>query len=222
MKKGISIVTLLTLTVFLFVSCNSSVDKSTDLGNEAFQAQLDREQVIKGFMDAIIHFNENKKEIKASKAPSSVNQNIQEQYVENLNLINSKTGLNLNYKTTEIDAFNNNLIGGLNEVYISDEQTLRDIEKIKADGNYELLLEVQKILNEVYSNASTNTNNAYSNTPQFRGKGWSYAGCGLAVASNFVATLGLAACATGVGCPLAIAGKVLAYGGLVACIGSLA
>ena len=60
MEIGISIVTLLTLTVFLFVSCNSSVDKSTDLGNEAFQAQLDREQVIKGFKDAIIHFNENK------------------------------------------------------------------------------------------------------------------------------------------------------------------
>ncbi len=67
MEIGISIVTLLTLTVFLFVSCNSSVDKSTDLGNEAFQAQLDREQVIKGFKDAIIHFNENKNKSKHQK-----------------------------------------------------------------------------------------------------------------------------------------------------------
>lgn len=56
MKKGISIVTLLTLTVFLFVNCNSSVDKSNDLGNEAVQAQLDREQVIKGFKEAIYPF----------------------------------------------------------------------------------------------------------------------------------------------------------------------
>ncbi|MFV0391759.1 MAG: hypothetical protein ACK5KP_07750 [Paludibacteraceae bacterium] len=209
---------LLVSTVFLFVQCDTSISESAILENDNFQEQLEREQIIKGFKESVLYFNKNKDEIKGQNVSAVINSNRQrQQYAENLNIINSKTGLNLDYKIIEIDALESNLIDGLNEVYISDEQNLKDIEKIKVDGNYGLYLEVLDILNEVYSNEPMHTN-----SPQFRIGGWSIAGCGIAVASNFVATIGLGACLSGVGCPLAIAGKILAYGSLVACIGSLA
>lgn len=73
---------------------------------------------------------------------------------------------------------------------------------MKANGTYEVYLEVQKILEEVYADEN-----------YYGAKGFSW-GCGFALAGNFLATISLGSCVTLAACPVAVASKALAMAGI--------
>lgn len=122
-------------------------------------------------------------------------------YKQNLGLINKKLNLDLKFDENDIkliEQFSERKTSKnikLSAFYQNQENEV--IDKLKESPNYELYLEAMKIIEDV----------------EGRQLSW---GCGIALASNFVASLSLVGCATGVGCPLAIAGKALALAGVAA------
>lgn len=90
-----------------------------------------------------------------------------------------------------------------NGFVISNKKYSDNVERIKSKGSEQLFNETNEVLKKLYNNPDVYTQSTTARS------GIS-CGCALSLAGNFVATLGLSACATGVGCPLAIAGKVLA------------
>jgi hypothetical protein len=164
--------------------------------------ELSKNEIIDGFKRSFNQFEK----ARLAKTSNKYEDDIVSGYKKNLEIINSNTSLELNFNVDEINAISSTLNNDFLEFgyYLSDDEIEEKILKIKEDGNYELFLEVQDILNEVYFNKDGFQQKAIS---------W---GCGLALASNFVATVGLTACVTGVGCPLAVAGKVLAVAGVAA------
>lgn len=188
---------ILKITFVLFLSLTFFACSENDT-----QSEVNQSKVIAGFIEAKSKMNQ------VSNKSSLVDiEQIKNKYRSNLEIINNETGLNLKYDEQEF----NSMLSSLDEssvnngFLISNENFYQNLEKMNQNGSYETFNESQEILNTVYD-----VNNSMYLT---RGFSW---GCGIALASNFVATLGLSACATGVGCPLAIAGKALALAGVVA------
>lgn len=184
--KSISILFMLLIASLSFIKC----DNNEEVGYNNNLALSKKEQ-IKILKESLIHFKNTAK--KKSKEDS---------YIENLKYLNNRLNTNLNFSEKEIELIQN--IKKDNSI-LSFENHQKNIEKIKKDGNYEIYLEAEKIIKEVYGNKGKNIQARLS---------WS---CGLAITGNFIATLSLGACVTGVGCPLAIAGKAVALASLAVC-----
>ncbi len=173
--------------------------------NTAESGAVDSEKIILGLKKSYIYFNNKNSSYKTKNYSSS----IEEEYKENLKYINNQTGLDLKFDEEEfkkvISSLKDNETG---EFDLSYDSYLKNIEAIKENGDYELFLETKKIVEEVYSQNTTDMGNAkISSRISFS--------CGLAIAGDVAATIGLAACGTGVGCPLAIASKIIAYASVI-------
>lgn len=205
MKKFLSTVLLISLTMTV-ISCNDNEREITTFESEV--NNLDEARIIQGFINA----KEQMKSLTFKTSNSSTHkvvldeQNIKQKYKENLALINKETGLNLKYDEGEFKA----MILSLESDYINNGFTISDLTyqnnlyKIEQNGSIELYQNTNDILNKIYYNSNTNNyGDIVTNRKITRG-------CAIALAGNFVATLGLSGCVTGVGCPVAIAGKVLA------------
>ena len=184
--KSISILFMLLIASLSFIECDNN-EEITDNNNLV----LSKKEQIKILKESLIHFKKRAK--KVSKEDS---------YIENLKYLNDRLNTNLNFSEKEIKLIQN--IKKDNSI-LSFENQKKNIEKIKKDGNYEIYLEAEKIIKEVYGNENKNIQARLS---------WS---CAFAIAGNIGATIGLTACITGVGCPLAIAMKVVALGSLATC-----
>lgn len=136
---------------------------------------------------------------------------IKQVYIENLNIINVETGLNLTYDEREFNAMMSMVDqSSINNGFLIPNETVnQNLELIDQNGGQTIFNESQGILSTIYG-VNTDSFNAVAKVNRAR-ISW---GCGIALASNFVATLGLGACVTGVGCPIAIAGKALALAGV--------
>ncbi|QBQ41457.1 hypothetical protein E2P86_09935 [Sphingobacterium psychroaquaticum] len=126
---------------------------------------------------------------------------IKEQYKLNLEYLKSRTGVDLEYNDDEFDNMLSIFQGDLTSDFkINEEKVKKYKDELYKSGKKEVYDKSLKILNIVYANDPSNS----IISPRIS---W---GCGLAIASNVGATLGLTACVTGVGCPLAVAMKALA------------
>lgn len=118
-------------------------------------------------------------------------ENISYFYKNNLDLLNKNLSLNLKFSADDLYLLENK-----NIFTVTYQEEI--INRLKLEGKYGVYIEALEILEDLKKNHSID---------------W---GCGLALASNFVASLSLTACVTGVGCPVAIAGKALAMAGVAA------
>lgn len=164
----------------------------------------DNKKIIEGLKSAKTQFEQIAKD-QAVNSRQKIS--VEDAYRSNLKIVNQSTGLNLQFDEQELRALEANLTGNSleNGFALSNAAYQNNINNIRQNGSLAVYLEAQEILAEVYGIEVDNP--AYTTY----GIGW---GCGIALASNFVATLGLGACVTGVGCPLAIAGKALALAGV--------
>lgn len=176
------------ITALLFTSCGKDNLNTPEV-------DFNREEVIEGLRISLNHF----REVKMHTSQRNDQLNIEDKYRDNLMFINSKTGLSLDFNKNELDA----MVKISPEQFLthgpdlSEETSLENIEKMKANGSYEVFLEVQEILEEVYSNQES---------PAAKGMTW---GCAGALAANFLSTLSLGSCVTVAACPVAVASKAL-------------
>jgi len=203
--KNINLFSII-ITVLLFVAVSVvSCSKETVIDNKKVEFEMSRQDVVIYGMKKSVDIFSNQIKTKGGIDNNSILEN----YRRNLDVINKHTGLALDYDEEEIKLVVKDLNGDFVErgFYTTYEQNKIYIDKIKAEGNYKLFVEVCSILNDVngWSDESIDIDD------DIQSLSW---GCGWALAGNFVATLSLTACATGVGCPLAIAGKVIAMAGV--------
>lgn len=187
---------ILKITFVLFLSLTFFACNEDDTKNE-----INQSEVIAGLIEAKSKMNQ-----VTDKSNLTDIEQIKNKYRSNLEIINNKTGLNLTYDEQEFNSMLSTLDESSlsNGFLISNDNFYQNLEEMNQNGSYDIFNESQEILNTVYD---------INNGTYLKKRGLSW-GCGIALASNFVATLGLSACATGVGCPLAIAGKALALAGV--------
>lgn len=134
-------------------------------------------------------------------------EDIKDKYKENLNLINKEVGLDLKYDEGEFKT----MISSLDSEYLSKgfiipkETYNKNLLNIDKNSSKPLFNEANAVLSSIYKDDILISEQK---------KGISRA-CALALAGNFLSTLGLSACITGAGCPVAIAAKVLALASVV-------
>lgn len=200
MKKAFKL-TILSLS--LLVSVSSCRENEKDAGVVTEENIVSNAKAIDGLIRA-----KSKMKSLSFHRDSSTNKSavdieiVREKYRSNLDLINKETGLNLIYNDNEFQAMLASLEGNYinNGFTISNEKYNENLIKIRKSNSEQMYNETNDILKKVYNINQLNSKTGKSITR----------GCALALAGNFVATIGLGACATGVGCPIAIAGKVLA------------
>lgn len=180
----------------MFTSCQKD-----SLINTADEINLNEEKIIDGLKRSVSYFKKEQNENLSAK----ISIDLEEKYKANLEYMNNETGLNISFNSDEFQS----ILKSLNEDFVENgyllsyEEYEKNVNIIKESGNYGMFLEAQDILSLVSSNNISN-----SNSKEFS---W---GCGLALAGNFGATIGLSACMTGAGCPFAIAMKAIAMASL--------
>ena len=140
---------------------------------------LTKEQVIDK-LKKVKHFLE--EENKKNSLKELDDDTIKKIYNSNLQIINKELGLNLKYEEDDVLLLLNVKNGVPSKNVLSFSRSYDSIEAMD-------------MLKEIYEE-----NKAVSRISF---------GCGLSLVGNFVSTLGLSACATGVGCPVAIAAKAI-------------
>lgn len=193
---------LIALSALLLVSCGKDSLKLEE-GN------LDRTKLVQDLKESINYLKTKHSNYSFAKKKS----NIKEVYKSNLAYISSKTGIQLEFNEDEfnvlVSILENVEIGQNSTVYdvsMSYDNYLKSIEEIKLNGSYELFMETQEIINEVYS---------VDDSSGLRASIW---GCGVAIAANYYSTIGLSACLTGIGCPAAVTAKLLSLAGIAFCL----
>lgn len=206
MKKIIYGISFLALVGAIVVGCQKeslkpnlssqpSKEVKTSEDNNRIELEAVNQEIIDGLRNSVLYFRDKHENDETYKELS-----LEEKYMTNLEQINLNLGLGLNYDTDEFHAVLSNLNDNFleNGFLLTEQEYQSQLNIIIENGHYELFLEVQDILNQVYEVDNQRMS-------------W---GCGFALAGNFVATLGLTACVTGVACPLAIAAKALSLAGV--------
>ncbi|MBT0574307.1 hypothetical protein OKE68_11565 [Riemerella anatipestifer] len=191
----------------VFVSCNRNASESDIIIKEE-KLGIDNIKVIEGLRSSknkmtSLKFTRGFTVLSDDKNSTNISlKDIENKYRENLEIINNETGLDLKYNEEEFKIMLSSLKGDFlkDGFVISGETYDKNLSEIRKNGSEELFYETNQILRKVYSNNSEFVE---------YGRGITR-GCALALAGNFLSTLGLSACATGVGCPVAIAAKVVA------------
>lgn len=186
---------------FLLILCtNCSKEDKVEIfdSNDLSGYSLSKEIAVTKLQKIKAHFQE------TNQTPlNELDENsIREIYRSNLEYMNKEMGLNLEYNETDVSL-----------LFDLKNNTYKDVKKSIALSVNDDYIKSIELINEVYSPPFyASTNKSISKPPS--NFDWR---CGVALAGNFVATLGLIGCVTGVGCPLAIASKAIALAGVASC-----